>query len=137
MLAAPPAPHSPSRKPVEFVGSSEGDLASFPAEVKRVMGFAIFQAELGKKHPAAKPLTGHKEFKGAGVLEIVDDYDGDTYRAVYTVRLEGVVYVLHAFQKKSKRGAETPKHDIDLIKKRLARAKKHYEDHYVKKRKAS
>lgn len=141
MLATPsappaPSPH-PSRKPVEFVGSSEGDLASFPAGVKRVMGFAIFQAELGKKHPAAKPLTGHKEFKGAGVLEIVDDYDGDTYRAVYTVKLEGVVYVLHAFQKKSKRKAETPKHDIDLIKRRLARAKEHYDEHYVKKRKAS
>jgi len=136
--SAPPAPSSPPpRKPVEFVGSSERDLASFPAKVKQVMGYAIFQAELGKKHPAAKPLTGHKEFKGAGVLEIVDDYDGDTYRAVYTVKLEGVVYVLHAFQKKSKRGAETPKHDIDLIKKRLARAKKHYEDRYVKKRNAS
>jgi phage-related protein len=141
MLTTPSAPPAPSfpppRKPVEFVGSSEEDLASFPAEVKQVMGYAIFQAELGKKHPAAKPLTGHKEFKGAGILEIVGDYDGNTYRAMYTVKLEGVVYVLHAFQKKSKRGAETPKHDIDLIKKRLARAKKHYEDHYVKKRKAS
>jgi phage-related protein len=132
MPATAPAP----RKPVEFVGSSEDDLARFPAEVRRVMGFAIFQAELGKKHPAAKPLSGHKEFKGASILEIVDDYDGDTYRAVYTVKLEGVVYVLHAFQKKSKRGSETPKHDIDLIKKRLARAKEHYEENYPKKRKA-
>lgn len=94
---------APPQKPTEFIGSAEDDLASFPREVKQVMGFAIYQAEIGQKHQRAKPLRGHKEFRGANVLEVVDDYDGDTYRAVYTVRFVGVVYVLHAFQKKSKR----------------------------------
>jgi len=75
-----------------------------------------YLAQIGDKHPTAKPLKG---FSGAGVLEIVDNYDGDTYRTVYTVKLAGVVYVLHAFQKKSKKGIATPKKDIDMIKKRL------------------
>ena len=127
----PSAPHAV--KPVEFVGSSESDLASFPREAKQTMGYAIYLAQLGQKHQAAKPLTGQKEFKGAGVLEIVEDFDGDTYRAVYTVKLAGVVYVLHAFQKKSKRGAETPKQEIDLIKRRLVRAREHYDEHHAKK----
>jgi phage-related protein len=83
-------------KPVEFVGSSEDDLAKFPEQVKRVLGFAIYQAQIGSKHRRAKPM---KLGKGASVVEIVDDFDGDTYRAVYTVRFAGVVYVLHAFQK--------------------------------------
>ena len=126
----------PPEKPVEFVGSSEEVLASFPREVKQVLGFAIFQAQIGQKHPAAKPLTGHKEFKAASVIEVVEDYDSDTYRAIYTVKFAGVVYVLHAFQKKSKRGNETPRHEIEVIKSRLARAKEHYEQHYRKKRKA-
>jgi phage-related protein len=97
------------------------------------MGHAIFLAQIGQRHLAAKPLTGHKEFKGAGVLEVVEDHDGDTYRAAYTVKLAGVVYVLHAFQKKSKRGSETPKPDIDVIKQRLKRAREHHEEHYLKK----
>ena|SRR5271163_59630 len=118
-------------KPAEFVGSAEDDLAAFPDEVKSVMGFAIFQAQLGLRHQRAKPLRGHKEFKGANVLEIVDDFDGDTYRAVYTVRFAGVVYVLHAFQKKSKFGIATPKAEIELIKARLARARQHYEEVYA------
>ena len=118
-------------KPLEFVGSAGNVLRGFPRDVRLVMGFALFQAQLGQKHQAAKPLTGHKEFKGAGVLEIVDDYDGDTYRAMYTVKLAGVVYVLHAFQKKSKRRAETTRHDIELVKQRLARAREHYQEHYV------
>ena len=80
------------------------------------------EAQLGgKHHPKAKPLKG---FHGSGVVEIADDYDGDTYRAVYTVRWSDAVYVLHAFQKKSKTGIKTPKQDIDLIKQRLALAKK-------------
>ena len=77
------------------------------------MGFALYQAQLGGKHIAAKPLRG---FKGAGVVEVVDDHDGDAFRAVYTVRFADAVYVLHAFQKKSKRGAATPKRDMDLIR---------------------
>jgi phage-related protein len=89
------------------------------------MGGAIWEAQAGGKAPYAKPLKG---FSGAGVLEIVDDYDGDTYRAVYTVRFAGVVYVLHAFQKKSKRGIATPKQDMDLIEQRLKRARENHEE---------
>ncbi|MEG3976780.1 type II toxin-antitoxin system RelE/ParE family toxin [Microcoleus sp. herbarium8] len=110
-------------KPVEWIGSSRDDLREFPEDVQQIMGFALYRAQLGKKHPDAKPLKG---FKGAGVLEIVENFDGDTYRAVYTVKFEGIVYVLHAFQKKSKQGIATPKQDIDLIESRLKRAKEHY-----------
>jgi phage-related protein len=105
-------------KPV-WVGSSLEDLKAFPREVRRVMGFAIRAAEEGGKHPDAKPMKG---FKGASVLEIVEDHDGDTYRAVYTVRFSDAVYVLHAFQKKSKKGIATPKHHLDLIRARLKEA---------------
>lgn len=85
------------------------------------MGFALYEAQRGGRHPSAKPLVG---FKGTGVLEIVDDYDGDTYRVVYTIRLGDCIYVLHAFQKKSHKGASTPKHEIDLIRQRLATARR-------------
>jgi len=119
-----------AKRPVEFVASAEDDLASMPDEVKSVFGFAIFQAELGEKHPDAKPLKG---FGGGGVLEVVDDYRGDAYRAVYTVKFAGVIYVLHAFQKKSKKGAKTDKRDIDLIKTRLKIAEQHYAEHYKRK----
>ncbi|MEG4146707.1 type II toxin-antitoxin system RelE/ParE family toxin [Microcoleus sp. Pol12B5] len=111
-------------KPVEWIGSSRDDLREFPEDVQQIMGFALYRAQLGKKHPDAKPLKG---FKGAGVLEIVDNFDGDTYRAVYTVKFEGIVYVLHAFQKKSKQGISTPKQDIELIEARLKRAQEHYQ----------
>jgi phage-related protein len=111
-------------KPVRWVGSSKDDLSGFPEEVRRRVGGALWDAQRGLKAPYAKPLRG---FGGAGVLEIVDDYDGDTYRAVYTVRFAGVVYVLHAFQKKSKRGRATPKAELDLIKQRLKRATEDYE----------
>ncbi len=89
----------------------------------------MYLAQCGEKHPSAKPLKG---FKGTGVLEIVEDFDGDTYRAVYTVKLVGVVYVLHAFQKKSKQGIATPKQDVDLNETRLKRAKEHYSQNYSK-----
>ena len=111
-------------KPVEWISSSRNDLRKFPEEVQQMMGFALYLAQLGKKHPDAKPLKG---FKGSGVLEVVEDFDGDTFRAVYTVKFEGIVYVLHAFQKKSKRGIATPKQDMELIEMRLKRAKEHYE----------
>ena len=111
-------------KPVRWVGSSKDDLSGFPEEVRRRVGGALWDAQRGLKAPYAKPLRG---FGGAGVLEIVDDYDGDTYRAVYTVRFAGVVYVLHAFQKKSKSGKATPKAEPDLIKQRLKRATEDYE----------
>jgi phage-related protein len=103
-------------KPVEWIASSHKDLCAFPIQVQRVMGFAIYLAQIGGKHEAAKPLQG---FGGAGVLEVVEDYDGNAFRAVYTVRFADMVYVLHAFQKKSKSGIATPKADVDLIRKRL------------------
>jgi phage-related protein len=102
--------------PLEFIGSAEDDLFVFPPTVKRVIGFAIRIAQKGGKHPDAKPLKG---FKGAGVLEVTSDFDGNTFRAVYTVKFKGVVYVLHAFQKKSKKGIKTPKAEIDKVKARL------------------
>ena len=114
-------------RPVEWVGSSQRDLRAFPDPVKQVMGFAIYQAQLGAKHPSAKPLKG---FGGAGVLEVVEDHDGDTYRTVYTVRFRKAVYVLHSFQKKSKKGARTPKHEIDLVEARLKAAAKSYKEKY-------
>jgi phage-related protein len=111
------------RKPLFWVGSSRKDLREFPGEVKDLMGYALDAAQLGGKHPDAKPLAG---FGGAGVLEVVEDFAGDTYRAVYTVRFFGAVYVLHAFQKKSKRGIRTPQREMDLVKERLKRAEQEY-----------
>jgi phage-related protein len=111
--------------PLEWVGSSPKDLREFPRQVQTVPGFALKLAQLGDKHPSAKPLRG---FHGAGVLEIVEDHDGDTYRAVYTVQFAGMVYVLHALQKKSHHGRETPHSDLDLIQARLRRAEELYAD---------
>jgi phage-related protein len=104
------------RKAVIWVGQSRRNLIAFPSEVRRVMGFAIYQAQIGQKHPQAKPLKG---FGGAGVLEVVEDDDGSTFRTVYTVKFDDAVYVLDAFQKKSVKGAKTPKVDIDRVKARL------------------
>ncbi len=101
------------------MGSSLKDLRGFPGAVRETLGFALYLAQLGDKHAAAKPLKG---FTGAGVLEVVEDHDGDTFRAVYTVRFASAVYVLHAFQKKAKTGIETPKSDIDLVRRRLKAA---------------
>jgi len=119
-----------AKKPCEFIASSKDDLSAMPDDVKEVVGFALFMAQMGEKHPQAKALKG---FGGAGVLEVVEDCDGDAYRAVYTVKFAGVVYVLHAFQKKSKRGRATPQHDIELIKSRLKLAEQHYQENYQKK----
>jgi len=113
-----------SVKPVRWIGGSRDDVRAFPEPVCLRIGGALWEAQLGRKAGWAKPLKG---FGGAGVLEVVDDNDGDTYRAVYTVRFAGVVYVLHAFQKKSKRGITTPKHEIALIEQRLKRAREDYE----------
>ena len=106
-----------------WIGSSLSDIKSFPAEVRDVIGFALYQVQVGRKSPSAKPLTG---FGGASVLEVVDDHQGDTYRAVYTVKFSDWIYVLHAFQKKSKKGTATPKPELDLIKKRLKVAEEDY-----------
>ncbi|MCY3880240.1 MAG: type II toxin-antitoxin system RelE/ParE family toxin [Rhodobacteraceae bacterium] len=111
-------------RPVEWVGSSKADLKRFPDPVQNRMGFAIYRAQLGSSHRDAKPLKGF----GSGVLEIVARHDGDTFRAVYTVRLDSVVYVLHAFQKKARRGIATPKQELDLLRRRLLAAERHYRD---------
>lgn len=113
-------------KPLEWVGSSKEDLRKFPAAVLDRVGFAVYQAQAGLKHRDAKPLKG----LGAQVLEVVPNHDCDTYRAVYTVRFKSAIYVLHAFQKKAKRGITTPKQEIDLVKRRLKAAGKHYADTY-------
>jgi len=112
-------------KPVRWVGSSRRDVKSFPRPVKLEIGQALYAAQEGKTDPAAKPLKG---FKGGSVLEIVASYHGDTWRAVYTVRFEDAVYVLHTFQKKSKRGIATPQKEIDLIRQRLADAERDYRE---------
>lgn len=108
-----------SVKPLLWVGSSKKDLLAMPDDVVDVFGFALHLAQTGKKHDQAKPLKG---FGGAGVLEVVEDHQGDTFRAVYTVKIADAVYVLHCFQKKSKQGIETPKHEMDLIRDRLKAA---------------
>lgn len=112
-------------KPVGWIASSLGDLKSFPEDVQDEIGHALLQAQRGKKHNRAKPLRG---FGGASVLEIVESYDGDTYRAVYTVRFAEMIFVLHCFQKKSKSGIATPKQDIDLIRARFRQAEKEYKE---------
>ena len=106
-------------KPLEWVGSSLKDLRSFPAAVRRDMGTALLLAQKGGKADSAVPLKG---YGGAGVLEVIEDHRGDTFRAVYTVRYSTAVFVLHAFVKKSKSGRETPKADMDLINRRLGLA---------------
>jgi phage-related protein len=110
-------------KSLVWIGSSRRDLKAFPAEVRDVIGYSLYQAQMGSKSPSAKPLAG---FRGAGVLEIVEDFQTNTYRAVYTVKFAERVYVLHAFQKKSKKGIATPKADVDLIKKRFGLAEQDY-----------
>lgn len=107
------------RKPLKWVGSSKKDLDKMPEDVKDLFGFAIDLAQAGQKHSDAKPLKG---FKSAGVLEVVENDEGGTYRALYTVKLTDWVYVLHCFQKKSMKGIETPKADIGLIRARLKQA---------------
>ncbi|HKC75687.1 MAG TPA: type II toxin-antitoxin system RelE/ParE family toxin [Chloroflexota bacterium] len=102
-----------------WVGTTKDDLKGFPKPVQRAMGFALYRVQQGRTPAAAKPLKG---FGGAGVLELVDDFDGDTYRTVYTVRLATAVYVLHAFQKKATRGIVTPRRELELVRSRLRQA---------------
>ena len=110
-------------KPLFWIGRSDEAVRDFPREVRRTVGFALGLAQLGGKFIDSKPLKG---FGGASVLEIVEDFRSDTYRCVYTIKFAGAVYVLHAFQKKSKIGIKTPKQEIDLVKDRLKRAEEHY-----------
>ncbi len=114
-------------KPLDFIGSSREDLKEFPDEVKQDIGYALFEAQKGQRSEAARPLKG---FGGGGVLEIIERFDGETYRAVYTVKFREVVYVLHCFQKKSKSGIKTPQQDIELIQRRLRAAEDDYRAHY-------
>ena len=111
-------------KPLGWIGSAKDDLLGFPESVVREIGHALFVAQMGGKHGAAKPLQG---FGGAGVIEIVEDHAGDAYRAVYTVRFAEVVYVLHVFQKKSRRGIATPRQEIERVRARLRQAEEEYQ----------
>jgi phage-related protein len=120
-------------KPLHWIASSKDDVKDFPHDVRREVGFALHLAQLGDKHLGAVPMLG---FGSAKVLEVVIDDDGDAYRAVYTVKFAKAVYVLHAFQKKSKRGIETPKLDIEKIKSRLKLAEQHYKLVYEHQEKA-
>jgi phage-related protein len=105
-------------RPLLWVASSKRDYLEFPAQVQESFGFELFLAQTGQHPPSAKPLRG----LGAGALELIENFDSDTYRAVYTVQFSNAVYVLHAFKKKSKRGSKTPQTDVDLIKHRLKTA---------------
>ena len=118
-----------SLKPVSWIGSSYKDFRAFPDGVQDVMGYALYQAQVGSKHGNAKPLKG---FGGAGVLEVVTDHVGDTFRAVYTVRFAATIYVLHAFQKKSKAGIRTPAEELELIRRRLKAAEADHQLHFGK-----
>lgn len=115
-------------KPLDWVGSSKKDFLAFPGPVISEMGNALGLAQFGGTHPSAKPWKG----LGPGVIEIVENYDGDTYRAVYTVRFKETVYVLHAFQKKSPKGIKTAQSDVELIERRLKAARQDHEKRYGK-----
>jgi phage-related protein len=118
----------PGEKLLFWVGSSKDDLIGFPEAVQDEIGIALSVAQFGGKHPSAKPWRG----EGPGVFEVVEDHRGDTYRAVYAVRFEGVVYVLHAFQRKSPSGIRTSKRDVELIARRLNEARMDFEVRYGK-----
>ena len=120
----------PTEKPVHWVGSSKRDLLSFPKQVVSDMGYALGVVQLGGKPPEAKPWKG----QGSSVFELVERHEGDAYRAVYTVRFEAAIYVLHAFQKKSPKGIKTDQRDVDLVAQRLRLAQEDYELSYRKRR---
>ena len=119
---------SKGEKPPDRVGSSKRDFLGFPEPVKDEMGNALGLAQFGGKHPSAKPWKG----QGPGSFELVEDHDGDTYRAVYAVRFKKVVYVLHAFQKKSPKGTRTAQVDVDLVERRLKVAQQDHEARHGK-----
>jgi phage-related protein len=121
-------PLATGEKPLDWIGSSKRDFLTFPQAVKVDMGNAIGLAQFGGKHPKAKPWKG----QGPGVFEVVENHDGNTYRAVYTVRFSAVVYVLHAFQKKSPSGIRTARTDVELVARRLKAARQDYEARYGK-----
>jgi len=122
----------PGEKVLFWVGSAKDDLLNFPEAVKDAIGVALSVAQFGGKHPKAKPWKGI----GPGVLEVVADHRSDTYRAVYTVKFERAVYVLHAFQKKSTQGKKTAQTDVELISRRLRAATDDYEARYGERKKS-
>ncbi len=122
--AVPPVP----RKPIHFIASSLKDLKALPDPVQDNFGKWLLDAQYGDTPAVARPLRG---FRGSGVLELTEDYDTNTYRAAYTVKFTGVVYVLHVFQKKSKIGIATPQQDIELLRRRYEFARQHYQQHHV------
>jgi phage-related protein len=107
-------------RPLLWIASSKRDLRGFPPRVQDRLGFELYLAQTGQHAPSAKPLKG----LGSGTVELIDDFDGDTYRAVYTVRFSDAVYILHTFKKKSKHGIKTPQSDIELVKRRLKDAER-------------
>lgn len=115
-----------AEKPLHWVGSAKKDLLALPAEVVDDFGYALSAVQMGATPPQAKPWKG----EGPGVRELVDNYRGDTFRAVYSVRFAKAVYVLHCFQKKSPSGIRTAQADVDLIRERLKLAQQHYKDHH-------
>jgi phage-related protein len=119
---------APGEKPLFWVGAAKSDLLVFPEAVKDKLGAALSVAQFGGKHPKAKPWKG----QGPGIFEVVDDHRGNTYRAVYTVRFQAAVYVLHAFEKKSPKGIKTARRDVEVISARLKRAQQHYEARHAK-----
>jgi len=121
-------PNVADEKPLFWIGSALKQVKRFPAAVQRSIGFALSAAQYGGKHPSAKHWKG----EGPGVLEVVKDYDGETYRAIYTVRFARAVYVLHTFQKKSPKGIETRQSDIQLVRERLRLAQHDYEERYAR-----
>jgi phage-related protein len=121
----------PGEKPLFWTGSSKNDLLAFPAAVIDEIGTALSVAQFGGKHPNAKPWRG----EGPGVFEVVEDHRADTYRAVYTVKFQNAVYVLHTFQKKSPSGIKTARKDVELIARRLNEARADYEVRYGQEKK--
>jgi phage-related protein len=115
-------------RPLLWVASSKRDYGEFPSSVQDGFGFELYLAQTGQHPSSAKPLRG----LGSGTLELVEDFGGDTYRTVYTVRFGEAIYVLHAFKKKSKRGIKTPQSDIDLIRRRLSDAEQHHAQRFKK-----
>jgi phage-related protein len=124
-----PQPDLPIQKPVVWLGTSLEDLREFPEEAQDTVGYALYLAQIGLKHPKSKPLQG---FGGASVLEVVVSAEGDAFRAMYTVRFSDVIYALHCFQKKSTSGIKTSKTDIAMIHKRLLEAKLDHENRNAK-----
>ena len=113
-------------KPLVWIGTSKKDFTAFPDIVKSEAGYALFVAQCGGKHEKAKVLSG---FGSAGIVEIVNDHRGDTFRTIYTVRFASAIYVLHAFQKKSKKGIATVQSDLRTVERRLREAQRLHEEY--------